>query len=247
MEFLNKEKAIAIVDVDDVIIYTTALWYDRIFNLPDIFEKYVDKNQLLIPYNYNKNFMYNYSRPTYLFSDWLLKKNLTPEEWVEGDKLIMDIVKDSHFYDSDKLLPSNMLFGIKFLISNNTKNNLEKVIFVTRGFPSSMDSKIKLIREYYKDVMGKIDIITVGRYEKKSEAIQDYKDENIALLIDDEVHNIVDYLENCPFIKNCNILIPKYGYNYSEENMKQLDKALVKAIKNNNEIQYYDTNHFSFY
>lgn len=241
MKPFPKIERTAIVDVDDVIFYTTSLWYDRIFLNPGKFKEYVDPDKIILPYNYEKDFLKIYDRECYYLSDYILKKDLSPEKKKEGEKAIMDIYLKDSFYNSNKLLPASILFYIKKLLQYK-ELGINKVVFVTRTFPEHSKSKVEIIRDYFKDVMSDIDIIIVEPNEKKSDVIEEYND--IALIFDDELKNILDYLENSKHIKYAQFMIPEYGYNsMNNPNNKEIIEKIIKlAEESNNTIQYYKPN-----
>lgn len=232
---LKNEKRTFIVDVDDVIVFTSSLWYDRIYRDPDTFKPFIDINKILRDYNYEKNFLYCQSREKFYFKDWLLREDLTPEERKMGEEKIMSVYLNDNFYLSNRLLPTSMLFALRNLLTMNTYN-VDKLVFVTRSYPENMNSKIEMIRTYFANVMNKIDIVIVDCNEKKSDAVKEY--DNVTLVIDDEIHNIQDYLENSKF-KDCLYLIPSYGYNHLEDD-EYVSKLNNKANENNSLICYYE-------
>lgn len=234
----NLDSKIIICDVDDVIVYTTSLWYDRIFNKPHIFSKYIDINKMIFPYHYRENFMFPYTRNTFYFIDWLKKDNLSQEELNDFSKLIHKVYEENHFYLSNKLLPSAMLFSFKRMLYNK-KLNLEKLIFVTRTFEKNREDKIEMIRTYFRDCMDKVEIVIVDLNEKKSEAVSEYTDtDKVVLVLDDEIKNIDDYIENNKF-KNCNYLIPKYGFNSKDEDIEHLIKLNENIKDISSSVHYY--------
>lgn len=238
MQPLPKTERVAIVDVDDIIFYTTSLWYDRIYLHPKNFVDYINPNKIILPYSYENDFLKIYDRDKFYFSDYFLKEDLSEEEKKAGNKAIMDIYLKDKFYDSPKLLPTAVLFYCKKLLQY-PELGINRIVFVTRTFPEHAQAKVDIIRDYYKDVMNSVDIIIVEPDEKKSDAIKEY--DNIGIIFDDELKNILDYLENSNHIQYAMFMIPEYGYNSmsNPNNSEMIQKIIDLADKSHNEIHYY--------
>lgn len=235
MEKYRKVNGVAIIDVDDVLVFTTSLWFDRIVENRSILEPYMKEN--IIPYNYNyeNNFLYNYGRSTYLFKDWLLREDLNEKEIETASKLINDIHTNNDFYSDPKLYPTQMASALR-RITHFSSMGIDKIFLVTRTMSSTNKQKIEMLKFMFQPIINKIEIILIDLNEKKSDFVNSLS-ENILLIIDDDLYNIYDYLENCDNINNSLILIPETGYNTNFDS----DKYELSKNKETN-IVYYDYN-----
>lgn len=242
MEKLLNYSGTVILDVDDVLFYTTSLWFHKI--IEEKFEKiasYLDMSVFdfkFQDYTYEKFLMYNYNRKKYLFSDWLCRKDLTEEQ---KNFVISEIFEcyENDFYLNPLLKETELTNSIRHL-GRSRQMNVDKIVLVTRTTDKNKDDKLKLLRNTFNNIKSKVEIILVKPHEKKSEAIQEY--DNISLIIDDELKNIYDYINNGENVKDCSILIPAYGYNCIVLNNDIIfDKEVEEKAKEKNiSINYYN-------
>lgn len=223
----------AIVDMDDVLVYTSNLWYKFIMDKYNIFEPYLDKdvsdNTL---YNYKDYFNYPLTRPTYLFSDWLLKKDLSEVDRNIAIEFIFEAYKE-HFVDFyDIVKPTNLVQGLNLLFGYK-HFKIDRLYIVTRTLTGFESGKTKCIQRLFSPIINNVEILFLERFEKKSDVVKDIK--NISLIIDDELHNIYDYMDNCnENINDSVIMLPLTGYNSPVD-----PKYLELAKKKNIIIQHY--------
>jgi len=228
----NVKKGSIVVDMDDVLTYTTNLWFYCVMNNKNLLTKIKPE---VIPLNYNYNDFFNYpliSRPTYLFSDWLLKESLTEKE---KQAAMQDILK-VYLNESDNFYKEVITTRLGEFIPTLFKYkhfNFDKVYVVTRTFDIYTDAKIKCIKRILGPIIENVEILFVDINEKKSDVIKDI--ENISIIVDDELSNMYDYLDNSgDNINDCIMLIPLYSYN------SIFDPAyLEKATKRNIMVEYY--------
>ena len=235
---VNKMEGTIVVDVDDVIIYTTPLWFKRIMDNLDYMDYYLNDEWIPKNYNYQKDFNYPYIRPTYMFNDWLLRKDLSKEDYEEGSKYIMDFHFNNNFYFDNNLKFTKLAESLCQLVKFSAYQ-LTKIIFVTRvpdiNNKELQNQKIKVLQNYFSNILQNIEIIIVDKNEKKSDIVKEYK--NISAIFDDELWNIYDYIDNCNNLEGCTFMIPytNYNINFSTDYLKKAhDKnAIVKYYKYN--------------
>jgi hypothetical protein len=240
---VNKMEGTLIIDVDDVIVYTTPCWFKRIMDNFEDFDYYLNDDMIPnFPENYNyynkENFMYPYTRTTYMFNDWLLRKNLSKEDFEEGSKMLMDLHCNNDFYLDFDLKFTQLADALKTLVRFSAYK-FTKIVFVTRVPDATnknlKEQKIKMLKDYFSDILKNIEIIIVDKFEKKSDVVKEYK--NISAIYDDELFNIYDYIDNLNNIEGCTFMIPftNYNMNFSTDYLKKAhDKnAIVKYYKYN--------------
>lgn len=234
LKLKNIKPGSMIVDMDDILVYTTNLWFKSIMNKYNIFEPYINKAQIPKDYTYEKYFNYPLSRLKYTFSDWLLKKDLSIEDQLIARRFIMEAYLEiDNFYD--KVQPTNLAAGLISMF-NYKDFNFDKIYIVTRTFDEFTKSKTECIKRLFSPIIKDVSIIFVDPSERKSDAIKNIK--NVSIIFDDELSNMYDYLDNCnDNIKNSIMMLPMCGYNMP------FDKEyLKKAEEKNIIIRYYNYN-----
>lgn len=232
LKFEKLSKGSMVIDMDDVLVFTTNYWFKCIVDRYEIFKPYIKENIIPEDYDYDgKDFMYPMDRPTYYFADWLLKEDLSIEDNLIGRRFIMEAyLEQNEFYQRALSTPivSPLIQALK-----SHWFTFDKLYVVTRTFDEKEKDKIKCIKYLFHQIIDQVEIIFVNANEKKSDAIKDI--EKVSLIIDDELSNVYDYLDNCDNIKNSTIMIPKAGYN------SIIDKKYIKKAEDNNIIlRHYD-------
>ena len=232
LKFEKLSKGSMVIDMDDVLVFTTSLWFKSIVDKREIFEPYFKEGIIPKDYSYDdKDFYYPMTRPVYNFAEWLLKEDLSTEDELIGRRFIMEAYIEIHdLYQ--KVIPTPMVSSlINLFLAKNF--NFDKLYVVTRTFEETEIDKINAIKFLFHTIVKDVEIIIVEPLEKKSDAIKDIK--KVALIIDDELSNIYDYIVNSENIDDCVSMIPKTGYN------KDFDKEYLKKAEDRNIIvQYYE-------
>ncbi|MCQ2738511.1 MAG: hypothetical protein MJ224_07880 [archaeon] len=222
-----------VLDMDDVLAFTTSYWFKLIYDRLDVFEPVINKNMIPDDYEYNKDIYYPMERPTYYFADWLLKNNLTTDEELFGRKCIMDIfISNNNIYDY--ISPAPIIPSIIDMF-NNKSFKFDKICIVTRSFDEHYLSKTAFIKRNFASIIDNVEILFTDIDEKKSDVIKNI--EHVSLIIDDELSNIYDYIDNSTNIEGSTILIPRTGYN-QDISKEYLKKANDKKIS----VNYYSYN-----
>lgn len=241
MEMMSNFSGTIILDVDDVLFYTTSLWFHKIIEEKfEILAPYLNMNVFSFDFNdysYDKYFLFNYNRKDYLFSDWLLKKDLTEEQKKFAIAEIFNCY-ENNFYLNPLLRETELTRTIRHL-GKSRQMNIDKIVLVTRTTDNSKEDKLTLLKNTFNNIKNKVEIILVQPHEKKSEAIKEY--ENISIIIDDELRNVYDYIDNGENVKDCSILIPSYAYNceYYNEDIHFDSNMEEKAKEKNIDVCYY--------
>lgn len=219
---MNNIKRINVVtDCDEVLTDISPLWvkkiwenreyFGRFFNIPETFdhENTDDYKKVL-------------SRPEFHLNKWLLKDDLQLSE--EEEKELFE--KFYSLYDNDdfysECIPTKMCEGIHKMIG---RKDVEKIYVVTRTSDGTRKSKEHFLRTHLNS--DKVEIIFVGRNEKKSDYIN--KLDNVKMIVEDELSNIHDILDNCPAITEADLYVPYTGYNDPDADL--FDKADEKKVK----------------
>ena len=229
-KFNNIEKGNIIVDMDDVLVFTTSLWFANLYIHQNRYKSFCKKDIFPILFDIDRDFMYPLTRPTYYFNDWLLDESLSDEEKKDiGDLIFKEYTEDKTFYD--RVDPTPLVGSLISLVkSKNFK--IDKLYVVTRTVEGQEKTKLECIKRIFAPIINKVETIIVDLNEKKSDAIKDIK--NIRLIIDDELKNIYDYIDNT----DCNgsiMMIPIAGYNI------HFDKEYIKKSEEKNiSVQYYN-------
>lgn len=232
IKFNNIKSANFVVDMDDVIVFTTSLWFGKICTHRDLFEPYFKKDIIPKDYDYERYYAYPLLRSEFYFKDWLINPNISKDKIEYINNLILDILrKDPDFYsqvDPTPIVPA-LISMVKY---KGFKVN--KLYIVTRSYDENIQSKKKCIQKIFAPIIDKVEIIIVEPNEKKSDAIKDIPD--VRLIIDDELSNIYDYIDNSN-LNQTKIIIPRTGYNINFTK-EYIDKAEEKKL----DIEYYTFN-----
>ena len=221
-----------IIDMDDVLVYTVNLWFKYIMDRYELFKSYLNEDVIPDNYDYITHFNYPLSRPTYLFTDWLLKKDLSMEDQLIGRRFIMEAYHE-HINDFYKNVTATPLVDSIISMFKYKDFKFDKIYIVTRTLDNFEKEKTECIRRLFSPIINKVEIIFTEIGEKKSEAIKDI--EKVSIIFDDELSNIYDYIDNCNNIDNCIMMIPTTGYNVP------FDNAYNEKIKKHNiTVRYYN-------
>lgn len=238
------ENNIAVIDVDDVLFFTTSLWFDRVMHCEELLEYAKPEfKKLKETYEYTKDFFYNYKRDKYLFSDWILREDLTEDERTKATDMILNLMKENNFYQDDKLKATPLVSALRSMAAFPSIN-ITKYMFVTRTLDGTKDDKIELLKFYFAPILNKIEICLVPRFENKANLLGDCES-HIRLIIDDEFSNIFDYLKGCKNLSDCIILLPETGYN-SKLSAEEWNEIGELTKDRNIEINHYSYENFGY-
>jgi len=224
-----------VVDMDDILVYTTNLWFKYIMDNYEIFKPYLNEDVIPENYDYSTHFNYPLTRPCYMFTDWLLKEGLSVEDQLVGRRFIMEAYHEqvNYFY---RTVISTPLVDSLISMFKYKNFNFDKIYIVTRTFDNFEKEKIECIKRLFAPIIKDVEIRFTDIGEKKSDVIKDI--ENVSIIFDDELSNIYDYLDNSgDNINNCVMMMPITGYN------TPFDKEYENKAKDRNiTLRYYNYN-----
>ena len=210
-----------VLDCDEVLVNISIPWIETIIS-DNNFNKYINLKE------YSKKDIY--LRDEFYIEKFFTYKNKEDIE-ICKDKFYK-IYSESRFYDN--LKPTR--YGT-VMSKAAMQSFVENIYVITRhiGSNDNLDSKKLFLNKLFKNSIDKLNIIEIGKNEKKSDIIKDIN--NIAIYAEDELNNILDVIKNCK--KNLDgtiINIPIYGYN--KPNKELIDYS--NDENNNFLINYYD-------
>lgn len=224
-----------VVDMDDVLVYTVNLWFKYIMDNYKIFKPYLNEDMIPENYNYDTHFNYPLSRPCYLFTDWLLKKDLSPEDELVGRRFIMEAYHEQVNYFYKSVTPTPLVESL-ITMFRYKKFKFDKIYVVTRTFDNFEQTKTDCIKRLFAPILKNVEIRFTDIGESKSDVIKDI--ENVSMIFDDELSNIYDYLDHSgKNIDNSIMMIPMTGYNTPFD--REYEK---KANERNIILRYYNYN-----
>jgi len=219
---INGKKGVAVVDMDDVLTYTTDLWFKYIYDKKEILEKYIDFNKIPSAYSYEIDPHFPLRRPCYNFAEWLLKKDLSPEDELIGRRFIMEAYLEQPDFYKDVKINEKIVETLTGLIKFK-RMEVTGICVVTKTFSEFEEAKSDCIKKMFSTVIDKTSIRFVEILEKKSDAIKDI--DCVAVIYEDELSNVYDYILNSSNAENSIIMIPLTGYNCN------FDKRYEKLAK----------------
>lgn len=218
-----------VCDVDDVLLYTTPLWYKILNDRKHLIKDFIKPNVFLDGYNYEDHFGYPLSRDEYYFDKWLLRDDISKDDREKCKEIILNCIDEEGFYRNPLLKVTNLAKTLNDMISFKNNFGIEKVYFVTKTTPKdpNRDDKITIIKNLFSNHINKIEIVFVKAHEKKSEFIDSITYE-IASIFDDHLENMRDILMNCNNISNTILMVPQFGWN------DKFDESLLKMSQEKN-------------
>lgn len=213
-----------IVDCDEILVNISPKWAKLMAENEDIFRDYFNLEEIKkVKDDIIELTRLVLLRKEFYLTDWLKKKEVDkiPDNVM---KSFMDLYDTPDFYYD---LPLNKisvgLRGISF------HRAVKKIYVVTRCTSlKNYKSKCDIITNLFPE--RKLEIIKIGKGEKKSSCLSKIDIEN-GFIFEDENSNIVDYLDSG--ITKCNLYVPILGYN------RPTSGIVEKAHLNEVSLNYY--------
>ncbi|AMS01235.1 5'(3')-deoxyribonucleotidase [Bacillus phage AR9] len=229
--FSIKEPFSIVTDCDEVLTDISPLWVHKIQQNADYFGKYFDLSKLEgLEFGTFEHYQTVLSRPEFHLNKWLRKENLVLSDKEEKElfERFYSLYDNDEFYED--CMPTKMCEGIYKL---SLQKFVDKIYVVTRTSEGTKEGKRKFIETFLNS--NKVEIIFVGKNEKKSDYIKNLK--NVKMIVEDELSNINDIVENCnDGFEEVDIYIPSTGYNnkdidgFNENLMKKGFNAVPYVI-----------------
>jgi hypothetical protein len=213
-----------ITDCDEILTNISPLWVKKIHDdKSGFFEKYFNRKETF-DHNNPEDIKFVLSRNEFHLNKWMLKKDLKLTD--EETKLLFE--KFYALYDNDEFyeecVPTQMCEGIYKMSQQRFVN---KIYVVTRTSEGTKEGKRRFIETFIPS--DKVEIIFVGRNEKKSDYIKEL--DNVALIMEDELSNIHDIVDNCKHLSEVDLYIPYTGYNKPDADFfDKMNENKFKAI-----------------
>lgn len=208
-----------IVDCDEILVNISPKWAKLIDDNEHVFGKYLDTSKIKPVKNDIKELTkLVLTRDKFYLTDWLKREDVDeiPQDIINKFMSLYD--QDGFYYD----LPlTKMAIGLNKLAYHYS---VRKIYVVTRcASEKNYKSKQELIKSLFPS--SKLEIIKIGKDEKKSSCLKNINIEN-GFVFEDEISNIVDYLDNG--LTKCNIYVPMLGYN--KPTAELLDKVELSNV-----------------
>jgi succinate dehydrogenase flavin-adding protein (antitoxin of CptAB toxin-antitoxin module) len=224
--FFGKTPMTIVTDCDEVLTDISPLWVSKILQDREWFEQYFTFPKELDNFDHKTLDSYKtvLSRKDFHLNKWLSNQamELTEDQKTEVFDRFYALYDNEDFYG--ECYPTKMCQGLQ---RASMQSFVKKIYVVTRTSENTRESKEKFIRSFLGS--NKVEIMFVGRNEKKSDYINQI--DNVNMIIEDELSNIYDIAENCTHLKEIDLYIPYTGYNHPPEGFyEEMEKKTIKPI-----------------